>query len=57
MYDKKIIDKKELKKFVYSIRITSEQRDLIKNNECIKKELDRMVINYINIYLKDLIVK
>lgn len=45
-------DKKELKKFVYSIRITSEQKQLLKKNDWIKKELDKIVINYLKIYLK-----
>lgn len=43
--------KKELKKFVYSIRLTKRQKKLLKENEWIKKELDKMVLDYINIYL------
>ncbi|MBC2460393.1 hypothetical protein [Clostridium beijerinckii] len=43
--------KKELKKFVYSIRLTKRQKELLKKNEWIKKELDKIVIDYLNIYL------
>lgn len=55
MDNKKIIDinyKKNLKKYVYSIRINAEQRQLLKKNIEIKKELDRIVIDYLEIYLK-----
>lgn len=43
-------DKKELKKFVYAIRITKRENDLLKKNEWIKKELDSMIRNYLKIY-------
>lgn len=41
----------ELKRYVYSIRLTKSQKDLLIKNEWIKKELDKIVIDYINIYL------
>lgn len=44
--------KKELKKFTYGKRITKKQYDLLKKNESIKKELDKIVDDYINIYLE-----
>lgn len=43
--------KKELKNCVYSIRLTEEQKDILKKNEWIKRELDKIVIQYINNYL------
>ncbi|MEW9939999.1 hypothetical protein AB2T96_20880 [Clostridium butyricum] len=43
--------KKELKKFVYSIRLTKRQKEILKKNTWIKKELDKIVMDYINIYL------
>ena len=60
MDNKKIIDinykknlgKKNLKKYVYSIRINAEQRQLLKRSPDVKKALDRMVIEYLEIYLK-----
>lgn len=45
--------KQPLKKYVYSIRLTKEQRDLLKNNEWIKRELDEMILKYLNIYLSE----
>lgn len=42
---------KELKKYVYSIRLTKKQKELLKNNEWIKKELDKLILEYINTYL------
>ena len=45
-------DKRDLKKYVYSIRLTKSQRDLLKKNELIKKELDKIILDYLNIYLK-----
>lgn len=50
--DNKCIQKneKELKKCVYSIRLTKKQKDILKNNVWIKIELDKMVLEYINIY-------
>lgn len=45
-------DKKEKpKRYVYSIRLSKEQKDILKRNEWIKKELDKMVLQYINNYL------
>lgn len=43
-------NKKDLKKFVYSIRITKSDKNLLKNNDWIKKELDKMVRDYLKIY-------
>lgn len=43
--------KKELKKFVYSIRLTKRQKELLKKNPEIKKDLDKIVLDYLNIYL------
>lgn len=54
MDNKKVIEfksKKQLKKYVYSIRINAEQRQLLVKNTEIKKELDKMVIQYLEIYL------
>ena len=45
------MDNKELKKYVYSIRLTKKQKELLKNNEWIKKELDKIILEYINAYL------
>jgi hypothetical protein len=45
------MDKKELKKYVYSIRLTKKQKDLLNNNRWIKLELDKMILQYINNYL------
>ena len=43
-------NKKDLKKFVYSIRITKSDKNLLKNNDWIKKELDKIVRDYLKIY-------
>lgn len=43
---------KNLKKYVYSLRINTEQRQLLKHNPEIKSELDKLVVQYLNIYLK-----
>ena len=54
MDNKKIIEfksKKQLKKYVYSIRINTEQRQLLVKNTDIKKELDKLVRWYLEIYL------
>lgn len=52
--DNKIITKKEnstdileKRKEVYSIRITTRQKDLIRNNKDIKEDLDKYVISYL----------
>lgn len=45
------MDKRELKQYVYSIRITKSQRELLVKNDWIKKELDKMVLEYLNNYL------
>jgi len=45
-------DRKKLKKFVYSIRITTEQRQLLKKNLWIKIQLDQLVRDYLKIYLE-----
>ena len=44
-------DNKDLKKFVYAIRITKNERDLLKKNLEIKLELDKIVRDYLKIYL------
>lgn len=36
---------------VISIRITSQEKDLLKNNPMIKREIDKLVRNYIKVYL------
>ena len=62
MDNKKVIDinikknlaKKQLKKYVYSLRINTEQRQLLVKNAEIKKELDKLVKWYLEIYLKEL---
>ena len=43
--------KRELKKFVYSIRLTEKQNEVLKKNECIKRDLDQFILQYINSYL------
>ena len=50
----KIVSKKEnstddleKRKEVYSIRITTRQKDLIRNNKNIKEDLDKYVISYL----------
>ncbi|MDD5793966.1 hypothetical protein ACTNDG_01785 [Clostridium sp. HCP1S3_B4] len=52
--DNKIVTKKEnstdnleKRKEVYSIRITTRQKDLIRNNKDIKEDLDKYVISYL----------
>ena len=57
MDNKKVIDinyKKNLKKYVYSIRINKSQRELLVKNDWIKKDLDKLVRDYLNNYLQDL---
>ncbi|NOW87974.1 hypothetical protein B0H39_006005 [Clostridium beijerinckii] len=44
-------NKKELKKYVYSIRLTKKQKELLKNNLWIKNELDKLILEYLNIYI------
>lgn len=36
---------------VISIRITSKEKELLKNNPMIKKDIDKLVRNYIKVYL------
>ena len=45
--------KQDLKKYVYSLRINLEQRTLLKNNDCIKKDLDKFIIQYLNSFADD----
>ena len=40
-------DNLEKRKEVYSIRITTRQKDLIRNNKDIKEDLDKYVISYL----------
>ena len=42
---------KELKTKVYSLRLTQRQKDVLKKNTWIKKELDKIVVDYINLYI------
>ncbi|WP_205448241.1 hypothetical protein [Clostridium botulinum] len=42
--------KKEKKDYVYSIRINKTQRELLKKNQSIKKQLDQMVMEFFEIY-------
>jgi hypothetical protein len=44
-------DKKELKKFVYSIRIDARMRKVLKDNPEIKRDLDKFIIQYLNSFL------
>ncbi|MCD3217446.1 MULTISPECIES: hypothetical protein [Clostridium] len=37
---------------VISIRITKAQKELIDNNKWIKKDIDKLVRDYLNVYLK-----
>ena len=34
--------------YVYSIQITKNQRDMLKKNENVKKDLDKIVRDYLN---------
>lgn len=38
------------KDYVYSIRINKTQRELLKKNQSIKKQLDQMVMEFFEIY-------
>lgn len=42
--------KKENKNYVYSIRITKAQKDLLKKNEWIKKQLNEHVREFFKLY-------
>ena len=45
-------DNKQLKKdCIYSLRIDKQQMKLLKDNPEIKKEINELVLQYINIYL------
>ena len=49
-----ILDNKDLKKkYVYSLRLTTEQHKLLKLNPGIKKDLDRFIIQYLNSFLEN----
>ncbi|MCD3212068.1 hypothetical protein G8T76_10735 [Clostridium botulinum C/D] len=37
---------------VISIRITKSHKDLLKKNKWIKKDIDKLVRDYLNVYLK-----
>jgi len=43
-------NKKNLKNNVYSIRITKEQKQILKKNDWIKKDLDKLVRDFLKIY-------
>jgi hypothetical protein len=45
--------RKKLKQFVYSIRITKDEDQLLKKNKNLKKELNEIVRQYLKAYLKD----
>lgn len=45
-------NKKDLKSSVYSIRVTSEQKQILKKNDWIKNDLDKMVRDFLKIYSK-----
>lgn len=46
-------ERKKLKQFVYSIRITKDEDQLLKKNKNLKKELNEIVRQYLKAYLKD----
>lgn len=43
-------DKKKLKRSVYSIRITDDERQILKKNDWIKRDLDKLVRDFLKIY-------
>ena len=43
--------KNQKNNFVYSLRITKEQRQLLKNNKTIKNDLNNYVRDYLNSFL------
>lgn len=45
--------RKKLKQFVYSIRITKDEGQLLKKNKNLKKELNEIVRQYLKAYLED----
>ncbi len=47
------IKKKRTTQFVYSIKITKEEDQLLKKNKNLKKELNEIVRQYLKAYLKD----
>lgn len=44
--------RKKLKQFVYSIRITKDEDQLLKKNKNLKKELNEIVRQYLKAYLE-----
>ncbi|WP_252242925.1 hypothetical protein [Clostridium sp. ZS2] len=42
--------KKEKKDYVYSIRINKSQKELLKKNQSIKKQLDEIIIEFFEMY-------
>lgn len=47
------IKKRKTKQFVYSIKITKEENQLLKKNKNLKKELNELVRQYLKAYLED----
>jgi hypothetical protein len=45
--------KEKAKQFVYSIKITKEENQLLKKNKNLKKELNEIVRQYLKAYLED----
>lgn len=45
------MDKYIKKTEVYSIRITKEQKEILRNNEWIKKELDKYLLDYLECFV------
>lgn len=47
------IRRRKTKQFVYSIKITREENQLLKKNKNLKKELNEIVRKYLKAYLED----
>ena len=47
------MDKNTKKTEVYSIRITKGQKELLRNNEWIKKELDKFLLEYLESFTEE----
>lgn len=45
--------KRKINQFVYSIKITKEENQLLKKNKNLKKELNEIVKQYLKAYLED----
>ena len=42
--------RKKLKRSVYSIRITDDEKQILKKNDWIKRDLDKLVRDFLKIY-------